>query len=145
MAVPGKKATKHFSSSTISKGSDEDLQVYCQPCDQDGSRLPAYGYCTNCSEHLCKTCYTLHRKHKLSRDHTLLDKTSMPQTLTPVTPTQSDNFNKPCPKHNLEMIKFYCHDHKALLCSVCVTLDHTATSCQVNYIPDISGQVINST
>ncbi|XP_060557926.1 uncharacterized protein LOC132718267 [Ruditapes philippinarum] len=145
MAVPGKKATKHFSSSTISIGSDEDLQVYCQPCDQDGSRLPAYGYCTNCSEHLCKTCYTLHRKHKLSRDHTLLDKTSMPQTMSPVTPTQSDNFTKPCPKHNMEMIKFYCHDHKALLCSVCVTLEHTATSCQVNYIPDISGQVINST
>jgi hypothetical protein len=45
----------------------------------------------------------------------------------------------------MEMIKFYCHDHKALLCSVCVTLEHTATSCQVNYIQDISGQIINST
>ncbi|XP_053390300.1 uncharacterized protein LOC128553204 [Mercenaria mercenaria] len=42
------------------------------------------------------------------------------------------------------MIKFYCHDHKALLCSVCVTLQHTSTSCKVNYIPDISCQIINS-
>jgi hypothetical protein len=144
MAVPGKKATKQFSSSTTSIVSDEDLKVYCQPCDHDGPRLPAHGYCTNCSEHLCKTCFTLHRRHALSRHHVLLDKTNMPQTLSPVTPRQPDNFQKPCPKHNIEMIKFYCHDHNALLCGVCVTLNHTATSCNVNYIPDISGQKINS-
>jgi hypothetical protein len=142
MAVPGKKNTKQFTSSTTSMGSDEDLKVYCQPCDRDGPRLPAHGYCTNCSEHLCETCFTAHRRHTLSRHHTLLDKTNMPQTLSPV--TQPDNFIKPCPKHNIEMIKFYCHDHKALLCSVCVTLNHTATSCKVNYIPDISGQIIDS-
>jgi hypothetical protein len=64
--------------------------------------------------------------------------------MSPVTPKQSDNFTKPCPKHNIEMIKFYCHDHKALVCSVCVTLEHTATSCKVNYISDISGKTINS-
>jgi hypothetical protein len=145
MAVPGKKATKQFSSSTTSMGSEEDLKVYCQPCDRDGPRLPAHGYCTNCSEHLCETCFTLHRRHTLSRHHTLLDKTNMPQTMSPATPRQPDNFTKPCPKHNIEMIKFYCHHHKALLCSVCVTLNHTATSCKVNYIPDISGQTINGT
>ncbi|XP_060577449.1 uncharacterized protein LOC132734678 [Ruditapes philippinarum] len=145
MAVPGKKATKQFSSSTTSMGSDEDLKLYCQPCDRDGPRLPAHGYCTNCSEHLCETCFTVHRRHTLSRHHALLDKTNMPQTLSTVTPRQPDNFTKPCPKHNIEMIKFYCHDHKALLCSVCVTLEHTVTSCNVNYIPDISGQTINGT
>ncbi|XP_060553393.1 E3 ubiquitin-protein ligase TRIM33-like [Ruditapes philippinarum] len=145
MSVPGKKATKPFSSSPTSIGSDEDLKLYCQPCDRDGPRLPAHGYCTNCSEHLCKTCFTLHRRHTLSRHHTLLDKTNMPQTLSHTTPRQPDNFTKPCPKHNIEMIKFYCKDHKALLCSVCVTLEHTVTSCNVNYIPDISGKTIDST
>ncbi|XP_060569997.1 E3 ubiquitin-protein ligase TRIM71-like [Ruditapes philippinarum] len=144
MAVQGKKATKQFSSSTTSMGSDEDLKVYCQPCDRDGPRLPAHGYCTNCSEHLCETCFTVHKRHTLSRHHTLQDKSSMPQTLSPVTPRQPDNFTKPCPKHNMEMIKFYCHDHEALLCSVCVTLDHTAASCKVNYIPDISDKVTDS-
>ncbi|XP_060556521.1 uncharacterized protein LOC132717103 [Ruditapes philippinarum] len=145
MAVPGKKATKQFSSSTTSMGSDEDLKVYCQPCNRDGPRLPVHGYCTNCSEHLCETCFTLHRRHTLSRHHTLLDKSNMPKTLSHATPRQPDNFTKPCPKHNIEMIKFYCHDHKALLCNVCVTLEHTVTSCHVNYIPDISGQTINGT
>ncbi|XP_060554335.1 uncharacterized protein LOC132715361 [Ruditapes philippinarum] len=148
MAVSGKKASKQFSSSTHSIASDEDLQVYCQPCDEEGTRLPAHGYCTDCKEHLCKNCFIVHKKHKLSKQHTLLDATRMPKVLhQPPTSTytdQSDKLTTPCCKHPKEMIKFYCHDHEALLCSVCVTLEHHATSCKVNYIPDISGDIIDS-
>ncbi|XP_045216928.2 tripartite motif-containing protein 45-like [Mercenaria mercenaria] len=133
-----------FSSST--KGSDEDQKVYCQPCDLDGPRLPAHGYCVDCKEHLCENCFTVHKKQRPSRHHTLLDKNSMPQTISSVSlhGSQPDNLTKPCPKHMKEMIKFYCQNHETLLCSVCVTLEHTGTSCKVNYIPNISGQVINS-
>ncbi|XP_045216498.2 uncharacterized protein LOC123566453 [Mercenaria mercenaria] len=145
MAVPGKKKPERFSlSSTM--GSDDDPIVYCQPCDCDGPRLPAHGYCVDCREHLCDTCFMAHKRHTLSRHHTLLDDNSMPQTMSsaPVHPSQPDNLTKPCPRHMKEMIKFYCQNHEALLCSVCVTLEHTVTTCKVNYIPDISGQVINS-
>ena len=137
MAVPGKKATERLSL----MGSDEDLKVYCQPCDRDGPRLPALGYCLNCCEHLCEECFKLHRRHTMSRHHTLLDKASMPQSMSPTSPTQCENLKNPCPKHKIEMIKFYCHGHKVILCSVCVTLEHT--SCKVNYIPDISEKVID--
>ncbi|XP_053405815.1 uncharacterized protein LOC123566449 [Mercenaria mercenaria] len=145
MAVPGRKMPERFSSSST-MGSDEDIKVYCQPCDHDGPRLPAHGYCVDCREHLCQTCFTFHKRHTLSRHHTLLDKNNMPQTIssTSVHPSQPDNLTKPCDKHMKEMIKFYCQNHEALLCSVCVTLEHTRTSCKVNYIPDISAQVINS-
>ncbi|XP_053400427.1 uncharacterized protein LOC128557262 [Mercenaria mercenaria] len=143
MAVPGKKTL-----ATASTSSDEDLQVYCQPCDEEGPRRPAYGYCTDCQEHLCETCFKVHKKHKLSKHHILLDNESMPKTLqlssTSDHTSMSADFRTPCPKHKREMIKFYCHDHKTLLCSVCVTLEHTVTSCKVNYIPDISAKVINS-
>ncbi|XP_060588120.1 uncharacterized protein LOC132743608 [Ruditapes philippinarum] len=57
---------------------------------------------------------------------------------------KSDDITKACSKHQKEMIKFYCHDHKELLCSVCVTLQHPVISCKVDYIPDISGLFINS-
>jgi hypothetical protein len=57
---------------------------------------------------------------------------------------KSDGLNTPCCKHPKEMMKFYCHDHEELLCSVCVTLEHQATICKVDYIPDISGSIINS-
>ncbi|XP_060568906.1 E3 ubiquitin-protein ligase TRIM71-like [Ruditapes philippinarum] len=148
MAVSGKKASKQFSSSTTSMASDEDLQIYCQPCDEEGPRLPAHGYCTDCKEHLCKNCFTAHKVSRLSKHHTLQDATNMPKVLQqPSTPThtgQSDVLTTPCLKHPQEMIKFYCNDHKKLLCSVCVTLEHQATSCKVDYIPDISGDIIDS-
>ncbi|XP_060597185.1 uncharacterized protein LOC132751091 [Ruditapes philippinarum] len=148
MTVPGKKASKQFSSSTTSMSSDEDLQVYCQPCDEEGTRLPAHGYCTDCKEHLCMICFKAHKINKFTKKHTRLDATSMPKVLqqpsTSIQTVLSDDLTMPCPKHPKEMIKFYCNDHTEFLCSVCVTLEHQATSCKVNYIPDISGDIIDS-
>ncbi|XP_060584285.1 uncharacterized protein LOC132740409 [Ruditapes philippinarum] len=147
MAVHGKKAPHPFLSSVID--SDEYLEVYCQPCNIKGERLPAHGFCTDCNEHLCGTCFKLHMKHKLSRNHTLLDKENMPKRMHAPTSSsvhlhQSDELTKACLKHQKEMIKFYCHDHKELLCSVCVTLQHSATLCKVDYIPDISVDITDS-
>ncbi|XP_045160520.2 E3 ubiquitin-protein ligase TRIM71-like [Mercenaria mercenaria] len=147
MAVSGKKTQTKFSP-MISLGSDEDFETFCQPCDQDDLRLPAFGFCMDCEEHLCESCFTHHRRARPSRHHSLLDKHNMPHTLQvpskSVHTAQSDDLSTPCAKHKKEMIKFYCHDHKALVCSVCVTLEHTGTSCHVNYIPDISTQCLNS-
>ncbi|XP_045208281.2 uncharacterized protein LOC123560085 [Mercenaria mercenaria] len=146
MAVPGKTSGQRLSS-TVFLASDEDVQLFCEPCDRDGPRLPAYGYCTDCTEHLCESCFHHHRA-TLSRHHILLDKDSMPQTqqlsTASVNASQSDDFTEHCAKHKKELIKFYCHDHKTLLCSVCVTLEHTVTSCRIDYIPDISGETVNS-
>ncbi|XP_053389648.1 uncharacterized protein LOC128552632 [Mercenaria mercenaria] len=143
MAVPRKKMQKHFSTSS-STGSDENRRVYCQSCDRDGPRLPAQGYCVDCKENLCATCSTHHKRHTLSRHHNLLDEKSASETLSSASlhPRQPDKLKTRCPKHMKEMIKFYCQNHLALLCSVCVTLEHTGTSCKVNYIPDISGQIL---
>ncbi|XP_060576410.1 uncharacterized protein LOC132733748 [Ruditapes philippinarum] len=142
------KSSDRYSISTTAITSDEYYEVYCQPCDEDGARLPAKGYCSDCKEHLCRDCFIFHRKNKLSKHHTLLDAKSMPTSLQqPTTATNtatSDDLTTPCPEHSKEMIKFYCKDHKKLLCSVCVTLKHTTASCKVNYIPDISTQYVNS-
>ncbi|XP_060562273.1 uncharacterized protein LOC132721913 [Ruditapes philippinarum] len=128
--------------------SDEYLQIYCQPCDEEGTTLPAHGYCTDCKEHLCNTCFTAHRINKFTKKHTLLDATSMPKVLQQPSTSHhtglSDDLTLPCGKHPIEIIKFYCFDHTEFLCSVCVTLDHQASSCKVNYIPDISGDIIDS-
>ncbi|XP_060600625.1 uncharacterized protein LOC132754055 [Ruditapes philippinarum] len=148
MAVSGKKASKQFSSSTTSMASDEDLQIYCQPCDEEGPRLPAHGYCTDCKEHLCHTCFTAHKINRLSKHHTLKDATNMPKVLqqpsTSIHTGQSNVLTTSCLKHPQEILKFYCNDHTEFLCSVCVTLEHQVTSCKVNYIPDSSGDIIDS-
>ncbi|XP_060568467.1 uncharacterized protein LOC132727072 [Ruditapes philippinarum] len=139
MEVPGKKASKQFSTSTTTMASDEDLQIYCQPCDEEGTRLPAHGYCSDCKEHLCKTCIKVHKINTFTKKHTLMDATNLPKVAG-----LSDVLTTPCLKHSRKMIKFYCNDHKKILCSVCVALEHQATTCKVNYIPDISGDIIDS-
>ncbi|XP_060597633.1 E3 ubiquitin-protein ligase TRIM71-like [Ruditapes philippinarum] len=148
MAVCGKKASEE--TTTLSQGCAEDFEVYCQPCDRDDVRQPAFGYCVDCKEHLCQACFITHRKPKPSQHHQLLDKEHMPmkqnlQIASKSTPTkQADSLTMPCSKHTKEVIKLYCHDHDALLCSVCVALQHTPPSCHVDYIPDISQQTLDS-
>ncbi|XP_045196068.2 uncharacterized protein LOC123551298 [Mercenaria mercenaria] len=126
-------------SSSLTMGSDED---YCQPCNHDSPRHPAHDCCTESREHLCKTFTIANKRHTFSRNHTIQDKNSIPQSISSASayPTQPD---KLCPKHK-EVIRFYCHDHRALLCCRCVTHEHTGTLCKVDFIPHISGQVINS-
>ena len=154
MAVSG----RHHLSSSTSMTSDEDVQVYCQPCDEEGPRIAAHGYCTDCKEHLCMTCLTVHKKHKLSKHHKLLDITDMPQSMqmakpakplkspkTPITKGKPFDFTKPCPKHANEVIKFYCHDHKEFLCIVCVDeFGHLPAVCNVSFISDVCGDIIDS-
>ncbi|XP_060598709.1 E3 ubiquitin-protein ligase TRIM71-like [Ruditapes philippinarum] len=149
MAVPGKKASQKLSSS-LSRGGAEDFDIFCKICDRDDIRLPAFGYCVDCEEHLCQSCFNTHRRPKPLRHHQLLDKDHMPHTqnlsksITSTSGKKSGDLSKPCTKHIKEVIKFYCHNHNTLICSVCVILEHPTTSCNVDYIPDISRQFLNS-
>ncbi|XP_060571506.1 transcription intermediary factor 1-alpha-like [Ruditapes philippinarum] len=150
MAVPGRKASQKLSS-TLSRGGAEDFDIFCEQCDRDDIRLPAFGYCVDCEEHLCQTCFNTHRRPKSLRHHQLLDKDHMPhkqnlrKSLKSTSGGKTADLTKSCPKHTNEIIKFFCHDHNTLICSVCVTLQHTPTSCHVDYIPDLSGQILDST
>ncbi|XP_060569010.1 uncharacterized protein LOC132727497 [Ruditapes philippinarum] len=150
MAVPGKKASQKLSS-TLSRGGAEDFDIFCEQCDRDDIRLPAFGYCVDCEEHLCQTCFNTHRRPKSLRHHQLQDKDHMPdkqklhKSLKSTSGGKTADLTKSCPKHTNEIIKFYCHDHNTLICSVCVTLEHTPTSCRVDYIPNISGKILDST
>ncbi|XP_060599765.1 E3 ubiquitin-protein ligase TRIM71-like [Ruditapes philippinarum] len=150
MAVPGKKTSNNFSS-TLSQGGAEDFDIYCKICDRANIRLPVFGYCVDCEEHLCQSCFNTHRLPKPLHFHQLLDKEHMPQqqkqhgSSKSTSSSRIGDFTKPCTKHRKEVIKFYCYDHNALICNVCVALEHTPTSCHVDYIPDISGQILDST
>ncbi|XP_060591999.1 uncharacterized protein LOC132746767 [Ruditapes philippinarum] len=137
MEVPGKqKPKKTFS---VSRGSAEDFLLFCIPCDRDGARVPAKGYCLTCTEHLCDTCCKHHKKQTPSRHHILQDQDSMPTT--PSVPIVKDEFDS-CDDHGDEKLKFYCKDHDIVACSVCVTLKHRL--CTVDYIPKLSEHILDS-
>jgi hypothetical protein len=78
MEVPGKKAS-HKLLSTPSQGGAEDFDIYCEICDRAVIRLPALGYCVDCEEHLCQSCFKSHKRPKPLRHHQLLDNEHMPQ------------------------------------------------------------------
>ncbi|XP_053399355.1 uncharacterized protein LOC128557006 [Mercenaria mercenaria] len=63
---------------------------------------------------------------------------------TPDPSSTPDNISQHCMKHSKELIKLYCHYHKAPICNVCLRSEHTNTSCKFNNISDISDQVIDS-
>jgi hypothetical protein len=137
MEVPGQRKTKL--TYLVSHGSAEDFVLFCIPCERDGEREPAKGFCTTCNEHLCKTCYKHHKKPAPSRNHVLLDENSMPTT--PTAPESQDDFDS-CDDHQDKKQKYYCKDHDIVVCSVCVTLDHR--TCKVEYIPKLSEHILDS-
>ncbi|XP_060568437.1 E3 ubiquitin-protein ligase TRIM71-like [Ruditapes philippinarum] len=112
--------------------------LYCLPCDQDGLKVPAYGYCQDCKEHLCKNCFENHKRPKPCRNHILLDKDAMPTQQTTVNKS-GDELSENCSKHTDKPLEFHCNNHKTVACYVCVTLEHK--QCKVDYIPEISGNV----
>ncbi|XP_060571554.1 transcription intermediary factor 1-beta-like [Ruditapes philippinarum] len=128
MEVPGKFAVS----------SEQDSNLYCLPCNREGLKEPAFGYCQDCEEHLCESCYKHHRKPKPTMNHVLLDKGRMPQQ-SKTGNVNNDQITDFCTKHSDKPVEFYCNTHDSNLCYVCVTLEHK--HCKVDYIPDVSGNV----
>lgn len=130
---------------SVLHGSDEDRTLLCMPCDREGSNAPAFGYCTDCFEHLCQSCFSHHKKATPSRHHVLLDKDAMPCIQSnQVTEALTDQgeFETWCCKHKQKQLEYFCNDHGHLACSVCVILDHR--NCNIGYIPDIAKNCIDS-
>ncbi|XP_052798118.1 tripartite motif-containing protein 45-like [Mya arenaria] len=125
MEVPGKK---------LQAGPNAEDTTYCQPCEQDDENLPAEAYCTVCKEFFCSKCASLHRKQKMSRSHTLLDKSNM---LTVISgPENKHEYTEPCGVHPEEFIKYFCNTHQTLICGHCAVQNHR--SCHADVISDVS-------
>ncbi|XP_052809749.1 uncharacterized protein LOC128238173 [Mya arenaria] len=108
--------------------------TYCQPCSHDGETLPAEAYCTVCKEFMCINCISVHKKIRMTKSHTLLDKSSMPSTMQDF--TTKEESTKPCNIHPEECIKYFCPTHQTLNCGHCSVLDHQ--SCKQQIISEIA-------
>lgn len=149
MEVSGKKVEGNLSKYFF-LGSEEDLPLFCVPCDRDGPRVTAYGYCQECEEHLCEACYKIHKKPTPCRKHVLLGKNEMPQTPSKklsmteslftlrnkkVAPAQNA-LTEECLQHRGKLIEYFCCEHKTVGCGSCILINHRY--CNINYIPDVS-------
>ncbi|XP_053389362.1 uncharacterized protein LOC128552360 [Mercenaria mercenaria] len=138
MEVSGRR-TSNGRNLSLSRGSADDFEFSCQPCAGEGHHVEAAGFCQNCQEYLCITCYKYHCKPTPSRHHVLLDKHNMPKARTPASAKYGCTLT--CTKHASEIVKFFCKQHDAVGCGDCMILDHK--SCKIDYIPDISKDFID--
>lgn len=138
---------KRCQESDVADGSQEDVALYCVPCDREDIRQHASGFCLNCEEHLCALCHSHHKKAKPSKHHVLLDKDNMPMTRREASDCRGHHKSVihdgvQCQLHRQKTIEFFCSDHNVVLCYVCSTLQHG--QCKIEFIPDISKEFSES-
>ncbi|XP_053402777.1 uncharacterized protein LOC128558034 [Mercenaria mercenaria] len=138
MEVSGRRSSNDKNLS-LSRGSADDFEFSCQPCAGEGHHVEAAGFCQNCEEYLCITCYKYHCKPTPTRHHVLLDKYNMPKDKTPSSAKYGCTLT--CTKHASEIVKFFCKQHDAVGCGDCMILDHK--SCKIDFIADISKDFID--
>ncbi|KAL3888646.1 hypothetical protein ACJMK2_001011 [Sinanodonta woodiana] len=105
----------------------------CDACNTEGVSVLVKGFCTVCEEALCDDCQTVHRKQKVSKNHTLItmdELVSNPQNVLKF----ADGFT--CSEHGGEGIKFYCSDHKVACCGTCSFLKHKTCAMVIDLMED---------
>ncbi|XP_053390354.1 E3 ubiquitin-protein ligase TRIM33-like [Mercenaria mercenaria] len=103
----------------------------CFLCKDYGKHTPSVGFCIQCDDFICHTCFENHKKWKVARKHTL--KGSDNEASAKEKYECSDDFDV-CDKHDNETIKFYCPSHECVGCGECMVLEHKA--CIVEYVRD---------
>ncbi|KAH3839516.1 uncharacterized protein LOC127877295 [Dreissena polymorpha] len=111
----------------------EELQVTCQPCDQEGTSKKAKRYCVDCESPYCDTCWKTHNRFPAMRTHVVLNETEKENWKAKV----SDKISVTCSEHVGKPVDMFCEDHDQVACSACIAIHHR--SCvSVKYIPNIA-------
>ena len=111
----------------------------CNPCIIDGKETGAFGYCLNCNEYLCKTCFEEHRKFKSTRRHAVLTGAELPiDTSGFVKASQLIH----CSIHSTEKLEYKCGTHHAFLCSICAMSSHRECN-GIEYIGSTASHKLN--
>ncbi|KAK3609030.1 hypothetical protein CHS0354_020693 [Potamilus streckersoni] len=97
----------------------------CDACNTEADAVPAEGFCVFCKEVMCVDCLKLHRRQKISKDHTIIsveELASNPESAMKL----AEGFT--CSEHDGEDIKYYCKDHKVDCCGTCFFEGHKMCS-----------------
>lgn len=98
--------------------------ISCDSC-VDSTSGSAVAFCTDCCEFLCKLCREFHRRSKRTLKHEVHEisekkRTNFTQNMKP------REFYCIEPKHENEVLKFYCKTCDQLICRDCVLIKHKA-------------------
>ena len=95
-----------------------------ESCDPAGAR------CLTCSDYLCESCCTIHRKLKATKDHVVKTFEEIKQS-DKKTGVQSLHKKHHCNKHKDKLLELYCKTCKKAICFLCALLTHKQHDCAV--------------
>ena len=105
------------------------------------------GYCQDCEEHLCESCFGQHKIPKPCRNHKVvkindLEYEAVKSDIGQITNTSKtpDVIDEKCPKHKNSTMEFYCKNHYTASCVYCYVDDHIA--CKVIKLNTISRDIL---
>jgi len=92
----------------------------CETCLFTSKKTASTLFCVDCKECLCDECGTAHRIQRLSRHHTIVDKSDGP----PEEVIAQLSVLVACPLHKSEDVVYICRDHDQTCCSQCANTVH---------------------
>ena len=92
-------------------------------CESGVDENPAVAHCLTCSDHLCESCFELHKKQKLSRDHNVVLLKDLSQ-LDQKTGVKSVHRKQHCDEHKDELLKLFCKACEKVICRDCALVKH---------------------
>ena len=116
---------------------DKIIPFLCEPCRVKKKRQDAVGFCETCLDFLCTECTDSHKKGRAIRTHShkILEGNEMPAD------PETDVTREVC-KCTSGFVKFFCRDHKCLLCKTCKLYTHKR--CHVAGIVDVAEDFLDS-
>ncbi|KAL3855498.1 hypothetical protein ACJMK2_014706 [Sinanodonta woodiana] len=105
----------------LGKGKTSETLYTCDCCVFDGISATAQGFCIVCKEAMYETCLSVHKRQKVSKDHSIVTIESRTKNRKNII-----NFQKGfrCREHEEKTLKFYCRDHQIACCSSCCIVHH---------------------
>ncbi|CAH1796498.1 unnamed protein product [Owenia fusiformis] len=99
--------------------------IVCDICRQEGERIIAVGWCTQCMGHFCNTCKRAHCLSKVSRHHKFLELNGDAQKDDAMVKEIQLKKDIVCELHPGKVLSHYCLDDEALICDFCCRSNHT--------------------
>lgn len=98
---------------------DDGKQKVCTACDEG----VVTHFCDECSDWLCTPCVEAHRRVRLTKDHHVQSKDSVPATGS-ISLDALERAVHICPRHPQEQLRLFCDTCDQLTCRDCQLLSH---------------------
>ena len=110
----------HEATASTEGGPTKPVHVLCESGVDEN---PALAHCLTCSDHLCESCFELHKKLKVTRDHNVVLLKDLQQMDRKVG-MKSVRRKLHCEEHTDEPLKLFCKICQKVICRDCALVKH---------------------